>query len=348
MEYISIRVIEVKQNIGNFFIGKMIPKDLHRIANKNLSRLKDLENGIQRDLQNKKVSEIKNYLKLEDATFPNSIIISIQNNIAEENSPSYILDSDAGILKIKAQEDVANILDGQHRLNGFNENEENFELPVSIFLDLSLGEQAKIFAKINSTQKQVQLDLVYDLFGITDGKSCEKSAFYIVKHLNEELESAWYKKIKTLSDKSGDLAQGSMAKYIHKELLEKNEIFKSLYNSDRDTDIKNILSNYFNAVKKTFPKEWENENKKYILTKTTGFNGFMNFFISVVRLASKTKSELSADYFYGYLVKVKDRFDPLISANYSSGVVGQNKIRDILRESLSNDEKIFLNIKHDL
>jgi len=335
MEYISIRVIEVKQNIGNFFIGKMIPKDLHRIANKNLSRLKDLENGIQRDLQNKKVSEIKNYLKLEDATFPNSIIISIQNNIAEENSPSYILDSDAGILKIKAQEDVANILDGQHRLNGFNENEENFELPVSIFLDLSLGEQAKIFAKINSTQKQVQLDLVYDLFGITDGKSCEKSAFYIVKHLNEELESAWYKKIKTLSDKSGDLAQGSMAKYIHKELLEKNEIFKSLYNSDRDTDIKNILSNYFNAVKKTFPKEWENENKKYI-------------FISVVRLASKTKSELSADYFYGYLVKVKDRFDPLISANYSSGVVGQNKIRDILRESLSNDEKIFLNIKHDL
>lgn len=344
-EYISIRIIEVTQNIGSFFIGKMTPKDLHRIANRNLSRLKNFEDGIQRDLQAKKLSEIKSYLHTEKATLPNTIIISIQNNIADEENPGYILNVKEGILKVKIQDDIANILDGQHRLNGFDVNNEKFELPVSIFLDLSLGEQAEIFARINSTQKKVSNDLIYDLYGITDEKSYEKSAFYIVKHLNEEHESAWFKKIKTLSDKSGDIAQGSMAKYVHKELLEKNPIFNKLYEDNRDTDIKNILSNYFNAIRINFPNEWKNEDGKFILTKTTGFNGFMNFFISLVKLAAGRKQELSVDYFSSYIAKVRSNFLELISDNYPSGNVGQNMVRDILRESLSKNEKDILRIK---
>ncbi|MBU0477761.1 DGQHR domain-containing protein [bacterium] len=346
MNYINIPIIKISQNIGSFFIGKMAPKILHKIANKNLSRMKDLENGIQRDLYPEKVKAIKKYLKSNDSTFPNTIILAIQNNPAEEKEPNYVLNNKNNTLKIKIKEDVANILDGQHRLAGFDKEEEKFELPVSVFLDLSLGEQAKIFAQINSTQRKVSNDLVYDLFGITEGRSPEKSAYYIVKHLNEELNSAWYMKIKTLSDKTGDLAQGSMAKYIHIELLEKNKIFKKLYEKNRDTDIKNIISNYFNAIKKIFPEAWENKNKQYILTKTTGFNGFMNFLILLVRLASDSKKELSEHYFMNYITRINDKFDLFTSENYPSGAVGQNKIRDTLKDGLTDEEKTFLNIKY--
>ncbi len=345
MNYISIPVIRVTQNIGTFFISKMTPKQLHQIANRNLSRLKNLEDGIQRDIQQSKITEIKEYLKSNDATFPNSIILAIQNNPLEIEVPSYMLNEREDILSIRMSEDVANILDGQHRLNGFEISEDSFELPVSIFLDISLKEQAKIFAKINSTQKKVELSLLYDLFGMTEGRIPEKVAYFIVQHLNEDLDSAWRSKIKTLSDRSGDIALGSMAKLIHKELIEKQDSFAKLYKEERDTDIKNILLNYFNAVSEIFPEAWENRQKKYILTKTTGFNGFVLFLIDLVKISMHNKDPLSKDYFKSYLQRVSNSFDDFVSENYPSGAVGQTKIRDILRSGLKDSERILINIK---
>ena len=245
MEYISIKIIKIKQNIGSFFIGKMTPRDLHRVANKNLERAKNIEEGIQRALREKRIKEIKEYIKTKDSTFPNTIILSIQENPANETAHNYILDEENNEIMIRIADNVVNVLDGQHRLAGFSNEEIDYELPVSIFLDLSLGEQAKIFAKINSTQKKVELDLVYELFGITEGKSPEKSAYYIVKHLNDEPNSAWFNKIKTLTDRSGDLAQGSMAKYIHVELIENDKIFNKLYKEERDTDMKKYIEQLF-------------------------------------------------------------------------------------------------------
>lgn len=344
MSYINLQIIKVKQNIGTFFITKMTPKVLHRIANKNLSRLKDIENGIQREIQKEKVQEIREYLKLTDATFPNSIILAIQNNPLESDAPSFRLSEDETSLSISLSPDTANILDGQHRLNGFDEDNDSFELPVSIFLDISLGEQAKIFAKINSTQKKVDLSLVYDLFGITDDRSPEKVAFHIVRHLNSEEGSAWKGKIKTLIDRSGDIAQGSMAKFFHKELFEKEEVFSRLYKKERDSDIKNILMNYFNAIKDAFPEEWKNEDRAHVLTKTTGFNGFMMFLISLVKIAEKNKSPLSKDFFSKYIGLARKDFKPFTNINYPSGATGQNKIRNILRSTLTDDEKNIANI----
>ena len=337
--YLEIPVVRVHQKIGDFFLAKMTPKDLHTIANRNLSRLKDIEAGIQRDIQTQKVKEIKEYLALPDATLPNSIILAIQNNPADETNPSYVLEENTNTLRIKLEADTANILDGQHRLAGFDSEEKEFELPVSIFLDLSLGEQAKIFAKINSTQKKVSLDLVYDLFGITEERSAEKVAFYIVRHLNSEKDSAWYERIRTLSDRTGDLAQGSMAKFFHKELIEKNKIFKELYSQGRDTDMKNILFNYFNAVREVFPVAWENKEKKYILTKTTGFNGLMSFFITLIEIGAQKEVPLSKEFFRSYLIRSEGAFEEFTSDNFASGASGQKKIRDILRSTLSSDER---------
>ncbi len=142
MEYISIEVIKIKQKIGTFFIGKMTPLILHKIANKNLSRLKDLENGIQRDLQKEKIKEIKEYLNTADATFPNSIILAIQNNPKDDESPAYKLNDEQNILEIKLNPDVANILDGQHRLNGFEKSNDTFELP-----EFTYGNDGNLYMK---------------------------------------------------------------------------------------------------------------------------------------------------------------------------------------------------------
>lgn len=345
MNYFKINYIEISQNIGKFFLCKMTPKQLHTIANDNLSRYSDTENGIQRNLSGMRTKEIKDYLKSEDATFPNTIIICINNNPGDEQS-SYKINTDTGTLEILSERGVANVLDGQHRLSGFSNNEELFELPVAIFFDLSLGEQAKIFSKINSTQTKVSLDLVYDLFSMVEGRSVEKTSYAIVRALSVEEDSPWFPgKIKTLTERSGDIAQGSFAKYIDKELISRGKPLENLFLEERDADLLAMLKNFFAAVRSVFPEEWENENSIYVLTKTTGFVGFMAFFKDLVNIAKNKKNSITFEFCESRIRPSKSIFKSLISDNYESGAKGQNKIRDILRSSLSEEEKSFLKIK---
>lgn len=342
MEYTNIiPVIEVNQKIGTFFLSKLTPKILHTIANKKLSRYEMGSSGIQRNLNQEKISQIQKYIT-EDKTaaFPNTIIIAIQNDDVI-NEKNYVL-SEEGI-KILLKEGVANILDGQHRLYGLSIDEENFELPVAIFLDLSIGEQAKIFAKINSTQTKVSLDLVYELFDLSNERHTEKSAYYIVRHLSENVESPWCGLVKNLSDRKGLLAQGSMAKFIDKELLSDGKVLNSLYIAEKEDVIFVMLKNYYDAVKETFPESWG--NSETILNKSTGFIGTMRFFIDISKICKNNKTEMSKELFLSYLNKIKLRLSDLSSDKYRSGAVGQNEIRDVLRGSLSTEEKSFLKIR---
>ena len=343
MDYYKLNCIEVRQNIGSFYLTKMTPQQLHVISNSDLSRYQNAEDGIQREISKSRTKAISKYLSETEAAFPNTIIVSITKNPASDH-PEYILE-DGPRLLVKAEDGVANILDGQHRLSGFSKEEEAFELPVSIFLDLSIGQQAMIFSKINSTQVKVSLDLVYELFDITDGRSTQKTSYSVVKALNTELKSPWYKKIKTLTERTGDIAQGSFAKYIDKELISEGKILNNLFLEERDVDLQKMLSNYFQAVKENFKDVWINEDSNYILTKTTGFNGFMFFFKDLVLLARNSGESLSFDYFNQKISIVLEKFKPLTSDNYESGAKGQNKIRDILRSGLSEDEKSKIGIK---
>ena len=79
-------------------------------------------------------------------------------------------------LKIRAHEKAASIIDGQHRLAGFTDlNSRDFELIVSIFIDLPVEDQAMLFATINLKQTKVSPSLVYDLFEETKLRSPQKT-----------------------------------------------------------------------------------------------------------------------------------------------------------------------------
>lgn len=344
MEYLTLKYIKVNQSIGSFFLCKLAPKHLRHISNDNLSRYNDSENGIQRNISASRKKEIHQYIyNDEEATFPNTIIIAV-NNLPGDSKASYILDEETCTIKILYEDGVANILDGQHRLSGFDVDDEKFELPVSVFLDIPLNIQATIFAKINSTHTRVSLDLVYELFGISEVRKTEKSAYSLVKELSINDDSPWKNKIKTLTERSGDMAQGSFAKYIDKELLSNGKILNNLYLQERDSDILQILINYFNAIKDTFPKEWNNVENKFILTKTTGFVGFMIFFKDLLKLSQLKNIDFTYEYCKSKIEKTKSNFLEFTSENYESGAKGQNKIRDILRANLNTEEKELLKL----
>jgi DGQHR domain-containing protein len=167
--------------------------------------------GIQRDLNEKRAEEIRQYVNSFDASFPNTFIVSVKSED--------ILSDENGQLSIRAHEGAASIIDGQHRLAGFSDYKKNdFDLIVSIFIDLPLEDQAMLFATINLKQTKVNASLVYDLYGETKLRSPQKTCHNISKLLNEESSSPFFHRIKPLGkstdEYTGILTQATFVKRL--------------------------------------------------------------------------------------------------------------------------------------
>lgn len=164
--------------------------------------------GIQREESKLKLKEISRFIETTEAAFPNSIILAVNYNqegiLEEDDAYRWKVESDAntpGIfwLIIPTPKKLASIVDGQHRLRGFEDaspNRKLMDLPCSIYIDLPNPYQAYLFATINFNQKKVSRSLAYSLFGYNidqeDPKewSPEKSAVFMARKLNTDAESA--------------------------------------------------------------------------------------------------------------------------------------------------------------
>ena len=91
------------------------------------------------------------------------------------------------------------------------------------------------------------------------------------------------------------------------------------------------MKNYFGAVKKVFPEEWESE--QYILTKTTGYLGLIKAFSEFYSVGIK-EGQLSQEFFEGIFRKIKIKFDEeetkFVGEVFPAGAVGQNKLKEVL------------------
>ncbi|MBB3952979.1 DNA phosphorothioation-associated DGQHR protein 1 [Aureimonas jatrophae] len=173
--------------------------------------------GTQRARSGARQPQIEDYIGRTDSAFPNSIILAA-NYDAEtghlrtqeppvddgEEQPETIwtiddLGSGCFELTIPTAEKLAGIIDGQHRLDGFrnvpNQSRKEMDLICSVFMELSKPYQAQLFATINSTQKQVDKSLTYELFGYNieeeaeDKWSPDKLAVFLTRRLNTQKES---------------------------------------------------------------------------------------------------------------------------------------------------------------
>lgn len=290
MNYIEINnFLEVTQPIWTFYVAKITPKELKRISKDNLSRYEDLEEGIQRWLSKERQKEIKKYINDNpDATFPNSFIIAVSNETKIKDWKIFIPN----------RENEAYILDWQHRLSWFDDTEENFEIIISIFIDIEIFDQAMIFATINWKQAKVDKSLVYDLFELSNKRSYEKVSHDIVKLLNENKTSAWYKLVKMLWKWDWIISQSAMVEAYIK--LFDNWVLKSFYDSEQDWKIYKILENYFNTIKEVFPEQfWK---KDYILCKTTWFNALIKIFSKLYNIAKENNTTLTREFFITFFL----------------------------------------------
>lgn len=196
--------LRVEQPIGTFYVT-VLPADLLlqvassdvMSATMNPDGAGYVLSGTQRLVQDKRLTQIADYIDRIDSAFPNSIILAANYNrevgldvdeleaieaeeredanaavVAPDASKSWTVDETPDgcfQITIPSADKLAAIIDGQHRLFAFAKADAatrlGMQLICAVFIDLPKAIQAQIFATINSTQKPVDRSLTYELFG---------------------------------------------------------------------------------------------------------------------------------------------------------------------------------------
>lgn len=184
--------------------------------------------GNQRKRTPKRLEEIRAYTETVDASFPNSIILGVnfhENGELETNPDErwYVekVSDDFYNIIIPSRKKLASIIDGQHRVFGFeNSKAKDMELLCSVYLDLPLAYHARIFTNININQKRVDKNLAYNLFqfdmeqGEPETWSPETLAVYFARVLEKDDDSPFKGKIKLGVENSSSSTSISMASVI--------------------------------------------------------------------------------------------------------------------------------------
>ena len=166
--------------------------------------------GSQRRLAEPRLKDIGKFIDTGAACFPNAIILAAnyreEDGLEEEDEKlqwrfSANRNGSTGELTIPKSLKRAAIIDGQHRLFGFNfiENKERLEMPLvcAIFFELPKPYQARLFATINANQRPVSKSQTYELFGYNLEEepakkwTPEKLAVFVARKLNADEKSAF-------------------------------------------------------------------------------------------------------------------------------------------------------------
>lgn len=211
---VELSVVRVVQPIGEIYIGSISSEKLWQIAEFDMREIRQHEDGIylatgiQRQLNERRVSEIATYVKTVDATFPTAVVLAISGDCVSFSSSS----NDQCLRMTLAPEPnaptpdglflyqrVARVIDGQHRIEGLRRaGVKDFDVNVAIFVDADIEDQARVFATVNLAQTKVNKSLVYDLFSYSTTPSPEKTAHSVCISLDQTLESPFFHRVKRL------------------------------------------------------------------------------------------------------------------------------------------------------
>jgi len=328
----------VTQPIGEFYLTA-IPAEFLVDRVEILSRTtkpEDKEN-VQREYSGARLKEISQYVEDPDATFPTSIIIASSSNVIKVTEDQ---------LEVPDSGTFGEVIDGQHRLRGLQLARgrlRDFTLPVVFMMDLEPYERAYVFSIINSKQTPVGKSLIYDLFGLSNVRSPQRSCHEIARAMNSDVNGPLFRSIKMLGRKESGtefLTQGSFAQYLlmlisrnpSQDLLDlKKGIplkddplkpFRKYWIANRDNVIHSVLRSYFSAVASIFKREWDADPKEnFIIRRTVGFSALMKSLYLIwpsVEKSGRADKEFFMEMVAQFLEHARANGQNLTTAEFSS------------------------------
>ncbi|MBB3047424.1 DNA phosphorothioation-associated DGQHR protein 1 [Litorivivens lipolytica] len=216
----EFKAIKVNQPFSDYYICS-IPSHLLKEISFSLKAVNNRGEvqGVQRTLNPKRLKEIGLFIDSDSAAFPNSIILGANfmpnGRYADpENKVEFVqTDDNAYTIKVPKGSKLLSIIDGQHRLYGFDHATTQMDLSCSIYEDLAMPYQAFLFSTINYTQGKVDKSLAYQLFGYEIDSSepiewpPETLAVHFVRKLNQRKPLLGRVKYRTADEMHLDAAQ---------------------------------------------------------------------------------------------------------------------------------------------
>ena len=373
---ISFKCLKIQQPIGEFYIGALDCKQLYRITWFDVRRIlhdRDVEKylGIQRPISKNRLKEIQKYVQTVDACFPTAVLLAIPETCAtyDEDSSTMTLsnfvDTDLEDEKIYLGQ-IAKVLDGQHRIEALkNYNGPNFDINVSIFIDIDVAQQAYIFSTVNLAQTKVNKSLVYDLYDLAKTRSPQKVCHMIAVALDQNKNSPLYRRIKRLGTATKGryhetitqatfvqslirymtkteiidrdiYMRGKVPKKVDSEILS-TLIFRNMMIEEKDYEITDILWNYFEAVRNRWPEAWEATGQGIILNKTNGFKALMRFLKNAYLYLVSPGEIPNVEQFEGIFNRIELNDKDFNVDNFKPGTSGESELyRTLLSRSRLN------------
>ena len=323
--------------------------------------------GIQRDVDKKRVAELRRYVTTVDACFPTSVILAIPEECAEFDSEHNKLKirsavDDQGRMRINRTE-IAKVLDGQHRIEGLKGLQgQQFDMNVSIFIEMDIASQAYLFSIVNLAQTKVKKSLVYDLFEYARARSPQKSAHTIAVALDGLPDSPLYQRIKRLGSatpgrKGETITQSTFVESLLEhvspdpiidrdlylrgrrpatptDIERRRFVLRDLFLDEQDMKIADILLAYFKAIERRWPAAWSRQARGYMLSKSSGFKGLMRLFGDAYAAVSQSSTGPSEDAFLALLSKSALRDEDFVVTQFLPGSGGESRLFRTLQEEL--------------
>lgn len=141
-------------------------------------RSEDFKHGFQRNLSEDRADDIAAYLKSGDGSVPSNIVLSTQACAELDHD---VTSKGLSFLRTKG---AFLVIDGQHRLRGYEKCGLDLRVPVALYVDLTTEEEVRLFVTINRKQQSVPDSLIEEIKHLGNMESPE-----------DRLLRGWYDKL---------------------------------------------------------------------------------------------------------------------------------------------------------
>ncbi len=297
---LTIDCVVLKQKSVELFLFKMSAHQLLKITYVD-PQTRDDPDQIQRLLDLKRLKSIGAFIQQPASLIPNNIVINLSRDVLiQRHSNSHM-----GTIHFPdAEGKYGYILDGQHRLKGFEYADGvDFDLAVIALQAMDNHKAGKIFVDINTNQKPADKRLIFNIReAIGDLPNQQERAGAIVEDLDTLANSPLQGKVARYED---DKLKWVNAPGLINWIAELVDVGGDLAGRNRNEQTE-ILLNYLNAVKELWPQAYE-ERKDYFIWYPSGLEVLLKIFPNVYRrVMLRYGSMFTVDHFIDRMQPIKD------------------------------------------